>query len=212
MDPGQRRLAERRLLAALRRLHAREPLRADLRVDAVLDAARLVPAARSARHRGSAPLTLDDAGLLRVLDALQLDGRVIRRGRRVRLAEHRSGLERLEPVMRDRVDQLLAGLRAAGAAPPRVSGLAARLGIPDALLEQLRSSGELVAVAPDIDYPRDVWDALRQRIDRLAEGGPLTVGRTREALRTTRRHAEAILAQRRAERGRRRLRSPRPGG
>jgi len=55
MDPGQRRLAERRLVHALQRLHRREPMAADFRVDALVDAARAVPRA-AAGHRGSAEL------------------------------------------------------------------------------------------------------------------------------------------------------------
>jgi hypothetical protein len=211
MDPAQRRLAERRLVNGLRRLHRREPMLPDVRLDAVLAAARTIPT-RPAGHRGATPLKADDAQLMAVLDDLSAAGRVVRDGRRVRLVEHRPTLE---PVMRERVDRLLDGLRAAGADPPRVEGVAARLGIPEAVVIRLRASGELVAAAPGIDYPRDTWDALRDRIDRLAAGGPLTVARARDHLRTSRRHAEAILALWRADRQRVRARrrgdrEPRP--
>jgi hypothetical protein len=206
MDPAQRRLAERRLLNGLRRLHRREPMRPDLRLDAVLEAARAIPA-RPPGHRGATPLALDDAQLIAVLDELAAAGRVVRHGRRVRLPEHRPSLE---PVMRERVDRLLAGLREAGPTPPRVDGVAARLGIPEAVLAGLRSAGELVSVAPGIDYPRETWDEVHERVDRLAASGPLTVARVRDQLRTSRRHAEAILARWRADR--QRLRSRRPGG
>ncbi len=207
MDPVQRRLAERRLLNGLRRLHRREPMRPDVRLDAVLAAARALPRGSPAGYRGATPLTLDDPQLMEVLDGLADAGRVVRDGRRLRLPDHRPGME---PVMRERVERLLAGLREAGVTPPRVEGVAARLGIPEAVVELLRTTGELVPVAPGIDYPRETWESVRERVDRIAAGGPLTVARARDQLRTTRRHAEAILAQWRAER--QRLRSRRRGG
>jgi hypothetical protein len=208
MDPGQRRLAERRLVHALQRLHRREPMAADFRVDALVDAARAVPRA-AAGHRGSAELTLTDAELRHVADALVAAGRLARRGHRVWLPDHRP---QLDSEMRARVDQLLDGLREAGAAPPRIEGIAARLGIPPPLLAQLRRSGELVAVAPGIDYPRDVWADIAARLDRL--GGYANVARIRGELRTSRRHAEAIIAHRRAlaRSGARLPRRERPAG
>jgi len=95
--------------------------------------------------------------------------------------------------MRGRLDELLATLRSAGATPPPVDGVAARLGIPAALLDQLRASGELVPVAPRIAYPRDTWDEIGSRLDRLATVRSLSVGLVRDELGTARRHAEAIL-------------------
>lgn len=206
IDPIQHRLAERRLLAALRRLHRREPLRSDIRVDAVIAELRDAPR-QSAGHRGSAAITLDDAALRRVVDDLVDRGELIRAGHRVRLAQH---APTLDPAMRDRVDRLLAGMREAGIATPRIDGSASRLGIPPVVLAQLRAAGELVEIAPGIDYPHDVWVALRARVDAISEHGPLTIRRVRDQLRATRRHAEAILDYWRAER--RRLKSRRRGG
>jgi hypothetical protein len=207
MDPGQRRLAERRLLAALRRLHRREPLRADVRLDALIDEVRAAPPPAARGHRGSQPLAIGDDGLIAIVDAMAAAGQLVREGRRVRLPDHAPGLE---PEMRGRVDRLLDGLREARAEPPRVDGLAARLGIPPAVIGQLRAAGELVGVAPGIDYPRDTYQLLQERIDRIAAGGPLSVARVRDHLHTSRRHAEALLAHRRAEK--QRVRSSRRGG
>jgi len=207
MDPGQRRLAERRLLAALRRLHKREPLRADVRLDALIDEVRAAPPAAARGHRGSQPLAIGDEGLIAIVDAMAAEGQLVRTGRRVRLPEHKPTLE---PEMRGRVDRLLDGLREARAEPPRIDGLAARLGIPPAVIGQLRAAGELVSVAPGIDYPRDTYQLLQERIDRIGAGGPLTVARVRDYLHTSRRHAEALLAHRRAEK--QRIRSSRRGG
>jgi hypothetical protein len=204
---GQVATAERQLLAALKRLHRREPLRPSFRVDRVVDEMHVADARPSVRHRGSQRVTLGMDALLAVIDGLVGDARLERDGRQLSLPGQGSALE---PIMRERVDRLLEGLRSAGAEPPRVDSLAARLGIPPGVIDQLRSAGELVAVAPGIDYPRDAWQRLDERIAGLSRYGPLSVSRVREALHTSRRHAEALLAYRRAARDRGRPR-PRPG-
>ena len=191
IDPAQRRRAERRLLAALRRLHRARPLEPDHRVDAVLRELRASGnERRPAGHRGAGRVDLDDAALLVVVDGLVADGRVRRSGRRVALAEH---APRLAPQDRERVDRLLGELRAAGGSPPRVEVIARRLGITPALVAQLRASGELVAVAPGIDYPPDVLEEMRRRLREIATDGPLTVGRVAAELRISRRYAEVLI-------------------
>ena len=196
MDPAQRRLAERRLLAAARRLHRREPMRADLRLDAVLRELRADPGERlPAGHRGGGSLReVSDAELLNVVDALAGSGRAVRSGHRMRLPDHEPIL--LDPEMRDRVERLMAGLREAGAEPPRVDGIAARVGIPVGVIDQLRSAGELVQMAEGIDYPRAVAEVLQARLQEMARHGPLSVTRIRDELRTSRRHAKALLTYR----------------
>jgi hypothetical protein len=190
IDPEQRRLAQRLVMAALRRFHREQPLSVDLRMDALLARVRAAASRRPpSRHRGSTPLTLDDADLRRVIDDLVLDGRLVRRGRRIGLGEAKPGLD---PEMDEKVRRLLEGLRAAGAAPPRIEGLAARLGIPPPVIDQLRAGGVLRRVGPGIDYPADVWSALHARLEAMR--GERTVARVRDELRTSRRHAEAILA------------------
>jgi len=199
IDAGQRQLAARRLIAALKRHHRREPLSGDIRVDTLIGELRATIDRRPASHRGATPLNLDDAALRAVIDGLVADGTFSRQGHRVRLADH---APQLDPGMRQRVDLLLAGLAEAGAAPPPVSGIASRLGIPPITVDQLRSAGELVALASGIDYPRATWEELQQRLASMAARGPLTVSRVRNELRATRRHAEAILRRRRDERRR----------
>jgi hypothetical protein len=193
IDPAQRRLAERRLLAALRRHQRRAPLSADLRVDTLVAELRAAEPVRGTGHRGRQPLTLADPDLRRVVDELVASGAVLRRGHRVRLPDSGVGLD---PIMRGRLDELLATLLSAGTTPPPAESAAARLGIPSALLDQLRASGELVSVAPRIDYPRDTWDAITRQLDELASTRSLSVGLVRDELGTARRHAEAILRHR----------------
>jgi hypothetical protein len=190
IDPEQRRLAERLVLAALRRFHREQPLSVDLRIDALVTRVRAASARRPpSRHRGATPLALEDADLRRVIDDLVADGRLVRRGRRIGLADAEPGLD---PEMDERVRRLLEGLRAAGAEPPRVDGIAARLGIPPMVIDQLRQGGVLRRIAPGIDYPADVWSSLHARVEAMR--GQRSVGRVRDELRTSRRHAEAILA------------------
>jgi hypothetical protein len=190
IDPEQRRLAERLVLAALRRFHREQPLSVDLRIDALVARIRAAAARRPPpRHRGAMPLDLDDSDLRRVIDDLVTAGQLSRNGRRIGLADASPGLD---PEMDARVRQLLDGLRAAGAEPPRVDGIAARLGIPPTVLDQLRAAGLLRQIAPGIDYPADVWSRLRARVEESR--GPMSVARLRDELHTSRRHAEAILA------------------
>jgi hypothetical protein len=190
IDPEQRRIAERLVLAALRKYHREQPLSADLRIDALVRRVRSASGRKPPpRHRGAAPLTLEDPELRRVIDDMADDGRLARVGRRVGLPSARP---ELDPEMTERVDRLMEGLRSAGAEPPRVDALAARIGIPPTVVDQLRAGGLLRQVAPGIDYPADVWSALLARVEAMS--GQLTVGRVRDELRTSRRHAEAILA------------------
>ena len=192
IDPGQRRIAERRLLTALRRHQRRSPLRPDLRVDSLVAEARAEDPARPSRHRGRQTLTLTDGEWRAIVDGLVASGALLRSGHRVRLP---ASEPELEPIMGERVDRLMAELGSAGAVPPPVDGVAARLGIPAALVAQLRASGRLVEIGPRMDYPREAWAGISDRLDRLASEVPLSVQAVRDALGTSRRHAEAILRQ-----------------
>ena len=195
IDPEQRRVAERLVLAALRRFHREQPLSVDLRMDSLVSRVRSASGRKPPpRHRGATPLTLEDAELRRVIEEMADDGRLRRVGRRVGLPDSRPGLD---PEMTERVDRLLEGLRSAGAEPPRVEGLAGRLGIPPTVIDQLRAGGVLRQIAPGIDYPADVWSSLLARIAGMS--GSLSVARVRDELHTSRRHAEAILSAAAAE-------------
>lgn len=198
MDPVQRRLAERRLLAALRRHQRRMPLRTDVRVDTLVAEMRAAEPIRASGHRGRQPLVLTDGELRSVVDGMVAAGTLTRAGHRVQLPEAGPSLD---PIMRERLERLLATLTEAGAMPPPVDGVAVRLGIPGALIDHLRAVGDLVRVAPRIDYPREAWDEIGGRLDRLAAGLPLSVRLVRDELGTTRRHAEAILRYRRSDAG-----------
>ncbi|MEO8509902.1 MAG: hypothetical protein ABI534_01525 [Chloroflexota bacterium] len=192
-QPGPDRLrltAERRLLNTLGRLHGRDPLVPDIRVDAVVAELRRSGASRPASHRGGGTLPLTDAELRSVVDDLVERGELVRTGHRVRLPSH---VATLPDAWRERADALLAALRAESPAPPRADAVARRLGLPEAALDYLRGSGELVSLAPGIDYPADVAEELIAVAQTLAEEGTLSVAALREAIGGTRRYAAAII-------------------
>jgi hypothetical protein len=192
-DARERQRAAKRILDALRRYQRSSPLAGAIRVDTLLRLAREPAggARRPSTHRGAAPLALDDDALREVIEGLIADGRIERDGRRVRLAGSGAAID---PIMAQRVERLLAELRAAGASPPRVETLARRIGVQPSAVAQLRRSGRLVAVGPGIDYPSDVWAELSARVAGLDAGdGPPSVTRVRDELHTSRRHAKAIL-------------------
>ena len=199
IDPGQRRLAERRLLAVLRRHQRRSPLRPDVRVDALITELRSDAQGRPAGHRGTQPLTLTNRELRAVVDGMVASGELLRTGHRVQMPAGAGPA--LDPLMRERVDLLLTTLTAAGAKPPPAEGVATRLGIPAALVDQLRAAGQLVSVGPRIDLTRESWDRISARLDQLGASGPPSVALVRDDLETARRFAERILQHWNALRG-----------
>ena len=166
------------------------PLRPDVRVDTLIAEMRAAEPARAPRHRGQRALTLTDAQLRGVVAVLVESGALLRSGHRVRLAE---GAPALDELMRERVELLKATLTAGGAKPPSAESVAARLGIPSPLVDQLRAAGDLIGLGPRMDVTRDSWAAMAGRLDRLAKGGDPTVSAVRDELATTRRLAAAIL-------------------
>lgn len=197
IDLSRRRIAERRILAALRRYQRRSPLRPDTRVDTLIAEVRADAFGRPAGHRGTKPQTLTDRELWAVVDGMVASGELLRSGHRVQLPIGAGPT--FDPIMRERVDLLLTTLTAAGAMPPPVAGVAARLGIPAALVDQLRAAGELVNIGPRIDLTRDSWATISARLDRLAAAGPLSIAAVRDDLDTARRIAEHILQHWNAE-------------
>lgn len=185
-----RAIAERRLLSAVARLHRRDPLAADVRVDTLVAAVRESAGGRPAGHRGAGAVPLSDQELRAIVDGLVARGTLHRSGHRVRLPEH---VAVLPEAWRERAAALLAVLRAESPTPPRAAAVARRLGLPDAALDHLRRSGELVSFAPGVDYPADVATELMVVARRLADEGTLSVRTLRTATGGTRRTASAII-------------------
>lgn len=189
--PDQLRLtAERRLMSTLGRLHRRDPLVPDVRVDALVGELRNAERSRPSSHRGGGALPLTDAELRAIVDDLVERGVLARAGHRVRLASH---VAALPEGWRERADALIEALRAESPSPPRADAVARRLGLPEAALDHLRVSGELVSLAPGIDYPADVADELLAVARRFADEGTLSIAALREAIGGTRRYAAALI-------------------
>jgi hypothetical protein len=161
-----------------------------VRVDTLIAELRGAEPARASSHRGRRQLALTDPELRAVVEAMVAEGVLWRTGHRVELP---GGGSPLDPLMRGRVDELLRTLTAAGAKPPPAEAVAARLGIPAALLDQLRASGELVSLGPRMDLTRESWGTIGARLERLAAAGSLSVAIVRDDLGTARRFAERIL-------------------
>jgi len=194
IDPEQRRVAQRLVLAALRKFHKEQPMSVDLRVDSLVGRVRAAAGRKPPpRHRGATPLTLDDADLRRVIDEMADDGRLARNGRRVGLPESRPAMD---PEMAERVDRLLEGLRAAGAEPPRVDALAGRLGITPTVIDQLRAGGVLRQIAPGIGVE---LLPLPSEMQRTVDG--ITELASREMSRDIATAASAVEAEEAGERG-----------
>ncbi|HET7083021.1 MAG TPA: hypothetical protein VFJ00_04860 [Candidatus Limnocylindria bacterium] len=159
-------------------------------MDTLIAELRTGEPARASSHRGQQLLGLTDGELRTVVDAMVADGVLRRTGHRVHLSG--DGMA-LDPIMRGRVDELLRTLTAAAAKPPPTDAVAARLGIPAALLDQLRATGELVSLGPRMDLTRESWATILARLERLAAAGPLSVVIVRDDLDSARRFAERIL-------------------
>ncbi len=121
------------------------------------------------------------------MDDLVAEGAVARIGHRVRLAGDRVALG---GSARDDADRLVAELAANGASPPPADALARRIGVAAWIVDALRASGELVVLAPRVEYPRAVLESLLARF----EGRGLGVAEIRDELATSRRYAKALHA------------------
>jgi hypothetical protein len=185
-----RQTAERRLLSTLARLHRREPLAPDIRVDTLVAELRAAESGRPAKHRGGGRTPLSDAELRGLVNTLVERGALIRQGHRVRLPGH---LAVLPDGWRERADELISVLRAERASPPRADAVASRLGLPDAALANLRATGELVVIGPGIDLPGDTFAEMLAVARRLADDGTLSVAALRTAIGTSRRVAAGII-------------------
>ena len=80
----------------------------------------------------------------------------------------------LDPELRERVERLLDGLREPGAEPPRVDGIAARLGVTSPALAQLRQSGELVRWRRGSTIRAMCGKRFATQVDGLARRGRLS--------------------------------------
>jgi selenocysteine-specific elongation factor len=128
----------------------------------------------------------------RVLERLLADGGVAESGPLIHLAEHRVVLT---PEQERLAERAIGVLRTGAASPPLRAEVEDRLGISADLVQALCDRGDLVEVAPDLVYPRDVYDVIVDEIKKtIQERGPITVAGVRDLFDTSRRYALALLA------------------
>ena len=136
-------------------------------------------------------LGLDQRLFSRLLDRLLSEGLVVEAGPVLHLPDHQVTLTAAQEEIRQR---LLGSLRAAGASPPGRDELEAQLGASPELTQALLDRGELVEVAADLVYPRDVYEVLVDEITQtIRQRGTITVAGVRDLFDTSRRYALALL-------------------
>jgi selenocysteine-specific elongation factor len=135
---------------------------------------------------------LDARTFSRVVSRLLGDGVLCEAGPLLALPEHEVTLM---PETRARADRLAAELQAAGASPPGRHELEARHGLPNEATQVLIERGELVEVAQDVIYPREVLDRIVDAVVRaIREHGAISVAGVRDLTGTSRKYSLAILA------------------
>ena len=128
----------------------------------------------------------------RVVGRLLAGGVVREAGPLLALQEHAVSLT---PEMQARMDRLVAELRAGGASPAGRGDLEARHGLSSEATQVLIERGDLVEVAPDLVYPRDVLDGIvGEIVGAIRERGSISVAGVRDLTGTSRRYSLPILA------------------
>ena len=171
---------QRRLLAALREFHDREPLR---------------PGTPRGSLRGALPGNVPRAAFELALGRLEADGRVQAEESVVRLAEFAPRLTQREEAIAAqlRADAVIAGLE-----PPTPRDWAERLGIePDELrdvLAHLVRDGSLVHAPGDLWFDRVTVDELRSKvIAHLEAHGAIETPAYKDLIGTTRKYAVPLM-------------------
>jgi selenocysteine-specific elongation factor len=136
-------------------------------------------------------LGIDARLFARLVERLMAEGLVAEVGPLLRLPEHAVAFT---PEQQQVAERLLDRLRRAGASPPGRDELEAQLGASPELTQALLDRGELVEVAADLVYPRDVYDVLVDEIaTTIRRRGPITVAGVRDLFDTSRKYALALL-------------------
>ncbi|HVL90316.1 MAG TPA: selenocysteine-specific translation elongation factor [Actinomycetota bacterium] len=169
--------AAKRLRDGLRRYHAHTPLE------------KGIPRDTLRRDAGIGDAKLFDEMLDAMKDEIDQDAAI------VRLAGHRVTLSPEQDAVRAK---LIAEMDASGFSPPPLSGLASRYGA--ALIKALTDAGALIKINTDIAYTAERFDAAKAAIaDAVNAEGPLTAGRIKEILQTSRKYAIPLLERLDAE-------------
>ena len=110
----------------------------------------------------------------------------------LRLPEHQVTFT---PDQERQARKMLDILQQAGASPPARDDVEAHVGASPELTQALLDRGELVEVAADLVYPREVYDVIVDEVTTTIRArGPITVAAVRDLFDTSRKFALAILA------------------
>ncbi|MDP8921529.1 MAG: SelB C-terminal domain-containing protein, partial [Chloroflexota bacterium] len=137
-------------------------------------------------------LGLDARLFVRLLDRVLAEGLVVEAGPFLRLPEH---AVTFTPEQERQARLILEALEAGGASPPSRDEVEARFGASPELTQALLDRGDLVEVASDLVYPREVYATIVDEVTKtIRERGPITVASVRDLFDTSRKFALAILA------------------
>ncbi len=137
-------------------------------------------------------LGLDARLFARLLERLLLEGLAAEAGPLLRLPHHEVALTAEQQMLAERI---IDALRRGEASPPGRADLEARFGVSPELTQALVDRGELAEVAPDLVYPREVFEVMVDEITKtIRERGPITVAGVRDLFDTSRKYALALLA------------------
>ncbi len=128
-----------------------------------------------------------------VLARLLAEARVCDRGGLLALPPHTPRFTDEERALRAK---LLSTLEGAGFSPPPLSDLQrlAPAGAVDRMLQSLADERLVVAVSPELRFPRAAVELVHRAVVEMARsGGEVTVGSLRDRLQTSRRYALALL-------------------
>ena len=123
-----------------------------------------------------------------IVDAANAAHQLTVTGDRARLVEQPIGLP---PEVRAAMDRLEVALSAA--APPGLAEAAKALGCPLAGIRALESEGRIVRLDADLAYTTETYGRLAATALRMAADAPLSPAAFRDATRTSRKYALAIL-------------------
>ncbi len=130
-----------------------------------------------------------------LLDELDSQGVLIRRGERIGVAGETANLTRRE---KSTLDTLIGKCVAGGAAPPSLKDLASEAGTAPKALEPLVQvgvdTGRLIRVSPEIVADPDALDQVRaSAVEFLVEHGPATVSNLKDHWHVSRKYALPYL-------------------
>ncbi len=144
--------------------------------------------ARSLRRRATIAPPEAAAAVAALVDDLVRNGRLARDGDLVRDPRRSPGLPAEVRIAMDRLEATLAL-----AAPPPFMAAVRATRCPPEGIRALEASGRIVRLEPDLAYAAQTYGELEALALRLAAAGPLSPAIFRDATKTSRRYALAIL-------------------